>query len=175
MEWLKTQNRANFTRQEKVAIVGAFGEQLKNLKEKKFNEQKQSLVKQSQPLWQKIEQHKAKEPLFFGKDKWQRTLDELIKNYNQIKDKFDKLKETGATKEHEKQALEQLKQAYPEQVKQVVTIDKALKAEYKIWLENKNKELAKSYNLTNKGEHYEVQQSYEIKLPNKSQELQKDR
>ena len=36
-------------------------------------------------------------------------------------------------------------------------------------------EQGKSYNLTNKGDHYQTQQTYEIKTPTKSQEYEKGR
>lgn len=153
LEWLKTQSRKNFNIGEVKEILKKAEQQVNELAKSIFEQQKQSLVKKSKSLLEQIEQQKAKEPLFFGKDKWKTTLDKTIDEYKIIKEKFDTLKNNGVTEQHQEQALERLEQQYPREIKLLRRMEERLE-QYK---QEQQIKIAKSYGadlLAQAGQHY---------------------
>lgn len=127
---LKTQNRAIYSDNllsskqyhQNLAFLQEFDERVEKIAQNILANQLQVLRKKGKPLLATFEKLRDNEPLFFGKDQWQKDKQQVLDRYNAIKEQHDMMKAKGITDKHRKQANEQLAKddpSYYEKGKQV--------------------------------------------------------
>lgn len=118
---LKTQNRAIYSDNllsskqyhQNLAFLQEFDERVEKIAQNILANQLQVLRKKGKPLLATFEKLRDNEPLFFGKDQWQKDKQQVLDRYNAIKEQHDTIKAKGVTDEHRKQANEQLAKDNP--------------------------------------------------------------
>lgn len=113
---LKTQNRAIYSDNllsskqyhQNLAFLQEFDERVEKIAQNILANQLQVLRKKGKPLLATFEKLRDNEPLFFGKDQWQKDKQQVLDRYNAIKEQHDMMKAKGITDKHRKQANEQL-------------------------------------------------------------------
>ena len=202
---------------EKQHIIKKYAEKVQTTAKAILDNQLRVLREKGKPILEKYNKLKDNKPLF-GKDKWEKETSDTLKQYNNIKNTHDSMKEKGVTDDHYKQAREHIAKhepSYHAQVQQAIKdLEKhhqeqqnqkarehgadiyaqkgktykgeIVRADDKGILQQtkdgivyhpamKGIEQGKSYTLTNKGDHYQTQQNYEIKAPTKNQDYEKGR
>lgn len=195
---------------EKQQLIKEYAQKVQTTAKQILDNQLKALREKGKPILEKYNKLKDNKPLF-GKDKWEKDTSDTLKQYNNIKNTHDTMKEKGITDDHYKQAREHIAKhepSYHAKVQQAIKDlenhhqeqqnqkareygadiyaqkgksyrGKIVRADDKGVLQQtkdgivyhppmKGFEQGKSYTLTNKGDHYQIQQNYEIKTPIKS-------
>lgn len=201
--------RINLT--EKQQLIKEYAQKVHTTAKQILDNQLKALREKGKPILEKYNKLKDNKPLF-GKDKWEKDTSDTLKQYNNIKNTHDSMKEKGVTDDHYKQAREHIAKHEPSYHAQVQQTIKDLENHYQEQQNQKAREhgadiyaqkgkiyrgeimraddkgilqqtkdgivyhpaikgieQGKSYTLTHKGDHYQTQQDYEIKIPTKSQ------
>ena len=152
----------------KQQLIIEYAQKVQNTAKQILDNQLKALREKGKPILEKYNKLKDNKPLF-GKGKWEKDTSDTLKQYNNIKNTHDSMKEKGVTDDHYKQAREHIAKHEPSYYAQVQQAIKDLENYHQEQQNQKAREHGADI-YAHKGDHYQTQQNYEIKAPTKSQD-----